>query len=306
LAVVATGRAAPRATVVLTEHDVPPEKPDHHLRLSKSLTDRCAHAVVAVSRRNAARRRSYLGAPAERFAAILNGVTVPDLPPGLREANRRRVRQACGLAEEAVVLGSVVRLAEGKGLHDLLQAMALVLDEYPCELLLVGDGPLRQELEALADRLRIAEHVHFAGHHVDPAPFMDAMDVFVLAVPAGSMSIALLEAMARGVPPVITFCGPEEAVIPEHTGLGAPPCDPRGLADALLRMAREPALRGRLGHAAACHVRRHFSVGRVADDLMSIYTSARYGRVPARLRADAPPNPYPGGGPDGPAFATSN
>jgi len=88
-------------------------------------------------------------------------------------------------------------------------------------------------LEALVDSLRVADVVHFAGNQRQPGRFLDAFDVFVLAVPEGSMSIALLEAMARGVASLITFCGPEEAIRPDETGVCGPPNDPVGLAAAL-------------------------------------------------------------------------
>jgi glycosyltransferase involved in cell wall biosynthesis len=136
--------------------------------------------------------------------------------------------------------------------------------------------------------------MHLVGHRSDPQPFLEAMDIFVLAVPEGSMSIALLEAMAQQLAPVITFCGPEEAVLPEETGLAAPPNDPEGLARVLLRGTRDAALRARLASAAAAHVRTHFSVQRVADDMLEVYSSAMIGQVPLGLRFDGPPDARPG------------
>ena len=295
LEVVATARLLSRARIVVTEHDVPDAQPRPSQRINRRAMDRLSHVLVAVSRRNAALRRERLGARPQTFAAVLNGVPIPQLTPETRAANRRRVRSALGIEPDAVVIGSLVRLAEGKGLDDLLRAFAFALQEQPCALLLVGDGPLRPDLEALARDLGIAGQVHFAGHRSEPAPYLDAMDIFALAVPAGSMSIALLEAMARGLPPVITFCGPEEAVIPEETGLCAPPHDPAGLASSLSRLVENGALRSRLGVAAAGHVRRHLSVERVASDLLEIYGIASCRGIPAHLRADAPPNPRPAG-----------
>ena len=198
-----------------------------------------------------------------------------------------------GVAPDAVVVGCLVRLAEGKGLDNLLRAFALVRARRACTLVLVGDGPLRSDLQRLAGELGIDAAVRFAGQQPEPAPYLDAMDIFALSVPAGSMSIALLEAMARALPPVITFGGPEEAVIPDETGLCAPPNDPQALADTLELLVRDQRLRERLGASAARHVRRHFSVRRVADDLLELYRRPAGGAVPGRLQADAPPNPYP-------------
>jgi glycosyltransferase involved in cell wall biosynthesis len=296
LAVVAAARSFTHAAVVVTEHDVPIANSSWHDRTAKRVMDLLVHRVVAVSRRNATLRTQRIGAPAHRFAAILNGVPVREVSSTQRLKHRRCVRADLGLSDADLVVGSLVRLAEGKGLHDLLRAFSLARAAQPSELLLVGDGPLRERLQALAKQLDVAEHVHFVGQQDHPAVYLDAMDAFVLAVPTGSMSIALLEAMARGLPSVITFCGPEEAVIAEETGLCAPPNDPTQLAQVLVRITRDAALRARLGAAAAEHVRNHFSVQRVANDLLELYATARAGSVPDRLRASGPPDPRPGGG----------
>lgn len=290
---VALTRAATRATMVVTEHDVPVEEPAPLARAARRAMDRLSHSVVAVSRRNARLRQSRLGVHCGSFAAVLNGVPVPEIDDEERAGGRARVRAELGIAPEATVVGSLVRLAEGKGLLDLVRAFAIIRATTPCELLLVGDGPLRADLVALATELGVAEGVHFAGNQPTPGAYLDAMDVFALAVPAGSMSIALLEAMGRGLAPVITFCGPEEAVIPGETGLGAEPRNPESLAGSLATLVANRELRARLGAAAAAHVRRHFSVDRVADDLLELY-ALHGGPAPVRLRADGPANPRPG------------
>jgi glycosyltransferase involved in cell wall biosynthesis len=294
LVLAVASRLATNATVVVTEHDVPSERRGVRRALTQFVTDRLVHATLAVSRRNASLRAARSHPRVRTFASILNGVPVAPVTSEERQEHRSGVRQALNIANDAVVAGSVVRLAPGKGLPDLLRAFALVHADGPYVLVIVGGGPMRSELEALAGSLRIAEQVRFAGEQDDPAPYIDAMDLFVLAVPEGSMSIALLEAMARGVPPVITFGGREVAVIDGETGLTAPPNNPSGLATVLARLLADGAMRERLGDAAAAHVRRHFSISRVADDLLSVYAAAKQGYVPAHLRADAPPNPRPG------------
>jgi glycosyltransferase involved in cell wall biosynthesis len=128
--------------------------------------------------------------------------------------------------------------------------------------------------------------VHFAGHQPNSAPYLDAMDMFVLPVPSGSMSIGLLEAMARGLPSIITFGGPEEAVIDCVTGLTSPPHDPPALAKTIEKLANNPELRRALGEAGSAHVRAGYSVGRVADDLLMVYRCRR-SPLPGRLLADS-------------------
>jgi glycosyltransferase involved in cell wall biosynthesis len=291
LFVVAVARLATRAAVVLTEHDVPGERRSRWDHVARVAMDRLLHCLVAVSRRNASLRLERQGVGCRHFVAILNGVPIADPTPAERASNRRAVRREMGIDEGAPVIGSLVRLAPGKGLHDLVHAFARGEAEG-ARLLLVGEGPLREELEALAAELGVADRIRFAGNRPEPEPYLDAMDVFVLAVPAGSMSIALLEAMSRGLPSVITFCGPEEAVVPERTGLCAPPEDPDGLAAVLDRLVRDPSLRAELGEQGSAYVRTRFSSRRVADDLLAVYMVRRVGSVPAELLVSAsPPTP---------------
>jgi glycosyltransferase involved in cell wall biosynthesis len=250
--------------------------------------DHLTHAVIAISRKTAATRRARLPtiAPARKFGVVPIGIPIREIPREIQVENRRRTRRELGIHERTVVIGCVVRLVTGKGLDDLIDASAIAMRERPCRLVLVGDGPLRSKLEALAVERGIRDYVHFAGYHPDPSPFLDAIDIFALPVLLGSGSVALLEAMSRRLPSVITFCGPEEAVIPNRTGLGAPPGDPVELANALLRLVESPELRDRLGAAGAAYVRQSFTIARVADDLLALYATARRGRIPTRLRAE--------------------
>jgi glycosyltransferase involved in cell wall biosynthesis len=279
-AVLALARAA-GATTVITEHDVPGPDASRKDRLARRAVDGLAHAVVAVSNRNAGVRAERLGRRPSRGAIVLNGVPIPATAANERLRGREQVRNALGIAPQTVLIGCVVRLAEGKGLDTLLRAFALTRARTPCSLLLVGDGPLRSELEALAAELGVHDAVYFAGHQADPVPWYDALDVFALAVPAGSMSIALLEALARGLPSVITFWNPDEALVPEVTGLSAPPNDPPALATALTRLAADADLRASLGTTAADYVARRYSVARVTSDLLDLYSAAKRGIPPA-------------------------
>ncbi len=289
LLVVALARLATHATVVHTEHDVPAAQPARwRARLLKRVSDLSCHALVAVSRRNAGIRQERLPVSAHKVAAVLNGVPSPRVEPVPDPALRVSTRSLLRIPTDAVVVGSVVRLAANKGIPDLIRAFAMTRAEPPPVLLLVGDGPLRGEAETLARELGVDERVRFAGFRANPVPYLDAMDVFALAVPSGSMSIALLEAMVRALPPVITFCGPEEAVVDGETGLSALPGDPADLARALQALIDDAALRERLGAAAAVAARHQFSVARVANDLLEIYATAGASPLPARLRADRP------------------
>lgn len=289
LPLVMTVRLATRARVVVSEHHYPAEPPSRHLAISSAGIDRFAHALIAVSRHNAAIRNGYLPPRVRSFAAVLNGIRIDPLDRAAQQANRARVRRELRIAPKEVVVGSAVRLVKEKGLETLIDAFANHVNDRDCRLLLVGDGPLRGELERRAQATGIADRVIFAGYQADPAPYLDAMDVFTLPVPKGSMSIALLEAMSRERPAIITFCGPEEAVVPGVTGLGPAPNDAADLGRAIDQLVRDPAERRRLGTAGALHVRRNYSVQRMVDDIIDVYRAAYGAELPTRLRADLPP-----------------
>lgn len=284
MAIVAAVRVATSATVVLTEHNVPFAEPGTRLRLATRLKDRLLHAVVTLSARNAELRRTWLGEP-DNFVGIPPGVRIADADPDLRAAHRAQVRDSLGVPSASVVITSVARLVEGKGLDDLMRAFADVRLKASCDLVLVGDGPLRKRLQALATNLGVADQIHFVGYQPDPGPVLDATDIFALAAPLGSGSVALLEAMARGLPAVITYCGPGEFVVPDETGLCAPPRDPAALARVLLRLVRDPDLRSALGLKAAARARDRFRIEHVTRDLLEVYASAKGAVIPERLRA---------------------
>jgi|GEM_PF-439281 len=287
LAVAALARLADAATVV-TEHDVPASSPRSRERRGRLLLGRIAHVVVAISQRNARVRHARLGfaPPPGRMAVVRNGVPVPAVAADERARNRARVRAALAISEDAVAIGSVVRLVEGKGLETLIDAFARVHATHPCVLVLVGEGPLRAALEARAAELGRHDAVRFAGYQPDPAPFYDALDLFTLAVPAGSGSIALREAMARGLPAVITFANDDDPVIDGVTGFAAPPNDPAALAEALARLVADAGLRRALGHAAREEMQARWSARQMVDDLLAVYADRR---APARLWPEPAP-----------------
>jgi glycosyltransferase involved in cell wall biosynthesis len=299
--VVSAARAFTDATLIYTEHDVTNapaptltsfDSQSRHWVMRRML-DKLCHALMAVSRRNAAIRRKWLDPGADKFAAVLNGIPIRPFSDEERARYRQEILKGFGIDPSETVIGTLCRLTPGKGLDDLVKAFAIANGQSPCRLLLVGDGPLAHELAELAKANGVGDRVHFAGYQAAPLPYLNAMDIFALAVPAGSMSIALLEAMAQGLPCVITFCGPEEAVIGDKTGLCGPPKDPPGLAKTLLRLVESAELRESIGAAAAEHIRSNFSVARVADDWLEIYETCRTTGIPARLRADSPAGARP-------------
>ncbi|GJF32009.1 glycosyl transferase family 1 [Kitasatospora sp. NE20-6] len=238
---VAFGRHAPR--LVHTEHNVW-ERYRTPTRWANALTYRRNDAVVAVSHAVAAtigRRR-----PGDDWVTVVHhGPDLGGAPGG--PAARAAAREALGLPQDALVVGTVGNLTPKKDQAGLLDAFArLRLDHPSAALVLIGAGPLEAELRAAA-----GEGVVFAGSRADVPALLPAFDVFTLSSRQEGLPVALMEAMTSGLPSVVTRVGgmPEVLADDEH-GLLVPPGDPAALAAALGRLAADPGLRERLGTAA--------------------------------------------------------
>jgi rhamnosyl/mannosyltransferase len=168
---------------------------------------------------------------------------------------------------------SVGRLVYYKGFDHLIRAMVDVRGK----LLLIGDGPLRVELEQLAHELGISNKVVFAGEiqNAQVVPYYHAADVFALPSVARSeaFGIVQIEAMAAGLPVVNTSLdsGVPFVSVHDETGFTVPPRDPAALTVALNRLLDNPALRKSLGAAASLRASREFSAALMTSRTMSLY-----------------------------------
>ncbi len=228
-------------------------------------TLRGADRVIAVSEMLRSRVMSFGGYPS-RTSILPIGVEVPQTDP-------RRQRDRSGV----VFVG---RLVEVKGVADLLQAWAALphalRDEHP--LTVVGDGPLRSELEQLADSLDVT--VDFRGAQPQAQVFEALSEAAVFCGPSRTAAagdtegfgIVFLEAAAHALPVVAyQHGGVPEAVVDGFTGLLAPEADVRALSEHLERLLSDSALRDEMGRAALARVKREFDVAACTAQLEDIY-----------------------------------
>jgi glycosyltransferase involved in cell wall biosynthesis len=139
----------------------------------------------------------------------------------------------------------------------------------------VGDGPERDTLRALARTLAPGDGVVFAGAIPDAARVLPVVDLYVTASRREGLPLAVLEAMACGLPVLATAApGHVDAVEPEVTGRLVPLDDAPGLAAAAALLLRDPALRARMGRAGRERVERHFSHARVLAEVADLYRAA--------------------------------
>jgi glycosyltransferase involved in cell wall biosynthesis len=183
------------------------------------------------------------------------------------------VRRDLGLPPDATVIGLVGRLDHwGKGHKELFEALAQLQERYPCQALIVGGGRREGEVRDWAVSLGLAEVVHFLGPRRDVPDLLNAMDLFVLPSYSEGVSLALLEAMAVGLPVIASAVGGTPEVITDGvTGLLIPPRDPAALAGALARFLADPAGAKQMGAKARRHVAANFSLERLGREINAIY-----------------------------------
>jgi glycosyltransferase involved in cell wall biosynthesis len=173
--------------------------------VNKLLVQHLTHYIVAVSHDLSQRLIEFEGVSLGRIKVIYNGI---ESPLQLSEEKRVNLRKGFGVLIDEFLVGSVGRLDHIKNYPLLLQTFAELITEYPkAKLMLVGEGPEREHLQNLAEELAIVEKVIFTGYRQDATDLLQAFDLFVLCSFSEGTSMALLEAMATGLPSVVTDVG---------------------------------------------------------------------------------------------------
>lgn len=236
-------------------------------RLLAQLTDR----IVTLTDRGAREHVRYGIAGPEKFATIPSGI---DLAPFRAVRVDIAVkRKDLRLPPEGPIVGTVGRLVAVKGHAWLLRAAPRVLAEFPktC-FVLIGDGPLLDELRRLAAALGVGPHVVFLGARQDVPECLAALDLFVFPSLNEGMGRALIEAMAVGCPVVATRVGGvPDIVVDGTTGVLVPPCDERALAEAVLAMLRDSRRRAAYGEAAKRYADERFDANTMVKTIERLY-----------------------------------
>ena len=157
--------------------------------------------------------------------------------------------------------------------EDLIWGTELLhqIDER-AHLVLVGDGPERPDLEAFAARTRLEDRVHFLGHRDDVGQLWPLFDVFWLASDFEGQSNSLMEAMAAGVPAVVSDIPPNrELVVDGETGFLVKPRDTAGFSQFADRIIADEELARRMGDASRQRMREHFSIEQMVEAHAELY-----------------------------------
>lgn len=204
------------------------------------------------------------GVPADRIVQLPNGVETDSIPVKVDYALHDPVR-----------LIFVGRLHEQKGLETLLAAFQILLRRYPkrnLRLQLLGDGPLRNDLAALSEQTGIALQVDFLGMTAQVFEHLQQADIFILPSRAEGLSNALLEAMACGLPVLVSDITANTDVIEDkQNGLTFTKGDPESLANAVTSLLEQTALREQLGRAARQTIESRYSLDFIAERYIALY-----------------------------------
>lgn len=237
-------------------------------RLRLALLRRWADVIVALDDDMKAEALS-VGFLNERVYRMVNGIDVSSFAPLMSGED---AKAALGKNKKTLVL-FVGRLVPQKSLPILLNALQKAVKTCPdLHLILVGNGAEHNSLQTLAAELGIREFVTFAGNQSNVGLYLNAADIFVLPSETEGMSNALMEGMSAGLPCLATPVGATPNMLGHGKyGMLVPVGDVTAWANALIKLARDPALRAELGTAARQHILAEYDFSVIGARYASLY-----------------------------------
>ena len=225
------------------------------------------------------------GVPADRAVTVHEGIDVDHVlaaPPV-------NVHEAFWLPHRAPVVGNVAALVPHKGQRHLIEAAHLVVREVPdARFLILGEGELREPLEHQVREYHLEKHVLLPGFRTDVLGCIKGFDVFVLSSVTEGLGTSLLDAMACSRAIVAARAGGIPEVVEDgENGLLVPPRDHGAMAQAIVRLLKDEAVRRRMGDAGFSRVRSRFTVERMVAETAAVY--ARVAGTPHRADTASQP-----------------
>jgi glycosyltransferase involved in cell wall biosynthesis len=265
-------RGHARALIVTRRMDYRPNR-----LFAPYLYNRAVDAVAAISGR-VAEALSEAGVSRDRLRIIPSGVDCEQFQPA-RLSERAEARSRLGVAPHDFMVGAVGMLEERKGHRYLLDAIAIAnrARSTPARIkcAIAGEGSMRDELAAFAKELGIASDVLFLGMIGDSRQLLDALDVFVFPSLKEGLGVALLEAMACGLPVVASRAGGVIDIVEDgHSGVLVAPRDAASIAEAIAALVADAPRRSGLGNAARVRMVENFSLDATTKKTIDLYRAS--------------------------------
>ncbi|MFQ5646865.1 MAG: glycosyltransferase [bacterium] len=239
-----------------------------HYALSR-FTARFTSKITGVSREHIDFSIKNEGIKPEQAVRIPNGVDLASLK---QDNNCTQLKKELKIREDFLVVGFVGRLVIDKALDCLINAARAIVRQHPETMfLLVGDGPIRSELQKLVTDNGLDDNFMFLGFRDDIMQLLSILDVFVLPSIHEGSSNALLEAMAMKKAVVVTEVGGNKEAVNKECGMLVPPQDEKALTSAICKLLESCDLRQALGEAAGKRIRENFSLDRMVMSYQHLY-----------------------------------
>jgi glycosyltransferase involved in cell wall biosynthesis len=256
--------------VIYTEHNK--QERYHFLtRMINLNTMDSLKVVVPVSRDVEESIRKFKPKVKASVITILNGVNVDHFKPASKDDGK--IRNQFNIPQEATVIATIGVFRFQKRFDLWLDiANEIVRVKSDVRFIIVGDGPLKDQILARRKELNLEAHVHMAGLQTDVRPYLAAADIYMMSSVFEGLPIALLEAMACGLPVISTDAGGiKEVVRHENEGLLCSVNEPKKLTDLALRLVTDMPLRKKLAFNARIRIVNDFSMRKMVDELEILY-----------------------------------
>jgi len=258
--------------LILTEHGR--HYPDHVSGLRRSvnhlLLSRYADSINACCQFSADALANNDGFQCKAIDVIENGI---DFQRYQKLMAKKTLRQNLGFSPDKRYIACIARFHPIKDHVTLINAFAQLVKEFPdVDLLLVGDGPERSALSRLCTDLNLGDRVQFLGIRADVAEILQAVNVFALTSLCEAASLTILEAMASGLPVVVTDVGGNPEMVRDGIdGFLAPRQDAQVIAQALRKLLNQPETAQKMGEAGRTRVQQYYSLSRTIDRYHQLY-----------------------------------
>ncbi|MDP8263815.1 MAG: glycosyltransferase family 4 protein [Candidatus Ancaeobacter aquaticus] len=209
-------------------------------------------------------------APADKFVTIYSGINIRKDPFSI-DINKKK--QELNIAKETLVIGNIARLADIKGQKYLIEAMPEICSKVPnCCLILVGDGPAKNELLQVVHNLDIVNKVLFLGLRTDIAELISIMDIFILPSLNEGMGKVLLQSQHLGKPIIATDVGGVREIVTNGVnGFLVTSRDSGSIAQRSIELLKSDAMRTKMGDAGRANVGERFSIETMVKNIASLY-----------------------------------